>query len=123
MLKKGIALLGIVGLIGCASAETFRTSANTYPQVPQDQVRLFFDKADISEPYEVVGEIMMSGSSGWGSDCNDLIKKAQKKAGQMGANAILAHDCNDPSAGKRFAAALFGTQDNKARVQALRLNP
>jgi hypothetical protein len=105
----------------CASTEVFRSSTDTYPEVPQNSVLVFFDSADIEVPYKVIGEVMAEGSSGWGSDNNDLVKKAQKKAGKMGANGILVQPSEKASGTQRTMAALFGTNDNKQRVTPLRL--
>ena len=120
-MRSLIAVLAVLAL-GCASAEVFRSTTKTFPEVPQDEVLLFFSVEDIKVPYELVGQILMGGASGWGSDCNDLVKKAQKKAGQMGANAIVAQDCNDPSGASKVMSALFSTQDNKVTVTAYRLD-
>ena len=120
-MRSLIAVLAVLAL-GCASAETFKSSAKSYPEVPQDQVLLFFTAEEITVPYEVVGRIMMGGSSRWGTDCNDLVKKAQKKAGKMGANGIIAQDCDEASGAGAIAKGLFGGQDNKMRVTAVRLD-
>lgn len=104
----------------CATTETFRTTVETYPPVPQDSVLVFFEEADIKVPFTVIGEILAEGSSGWGADNNDLIKKAQKKAAQMGANAILVRPTDKATGSQRVMGALFGTNDNKQRVTALR---
>lgn len=118
--KLLVALLAMVPF-GCASTEVFRSSTDTYAPVPQNSVLVFFDPTDIKVPYKVIGEILAEGSSGWGSDNNDLVKKAQKKAGQMGANGILVQPAEKATGSQRAMAALFGTNDNKQRVTALRL--
>lgn len=115
-----VALLAMVPF-GCASTEVFRSSTDTYAEVPQNSVLVFFDSADIKVPYKVIGEILAEGSSGWGSDNNDLVKKAQKKAGKMGANGILVQPSEKSSGTQRVMGTLFGTNDNKQRVTALRL--
>ncbi len=120
-MRSLIVVLAVLAL-SCASAEVFRSTTKTFPEVPQDEVLLFFSEEEIKVPFEVVGKILMSGASGMGVDCNDLVKKAQKKAGQMGANAIVAQDCNAPSTGKKVVSAIFGTQDNKVSITAYRLD-
>ena len=106
---------------GCASAKSFRSSTELVPPVQPDAVLVFFDAADIRVPYKVLGEILVEGSSGWGTDQNDLVKKAQKEAGKMGANAMLVQPTEKSSGSERIMAALFGTNDNKRRVTALRV--
>lgn len=117
-----IAVLALLALSGCASVETFKTSRETYAPVKQNDVLVYFDKEAVP-PHEVIGELLAEGSSGWGVNQNDLVKKAQKKAGQMGANAILVSLGDRPSGSQRVLAALFGTNDNRARITALRLKP
>jgi hypothetical protein len=121
MSKKLLMVLLAMAPFGCASTEVFRSSTDTYPPVPQNSVLVFFDKADITVPYKIIGEVLAEGSSGWGSDNNDLVKKAQKKAGQMGANGILVQPSDKATGSQRVMASLFGTNDNKQRVTALRL--
>jgi hypothetical protein len=120
-MKRAFLLVPLV-LSGCASVETFKASPAQYAPVKQSEVLVYFDQEAIRYPYEVIGELLAEGSSGWGVDQNDLVKKAQKKAAQMGANAILVHEPEASSGSQRVMAALFGTNDNKRRVTALRLS-
>jgi hypothetical protein len=107
----------------CVTARVFPSSINTYPPVPTERVLVFFDDADITVPYEVLGEILLEGSSGVGQGQAALVKKGQQEAGKMGANAILVLVAEDASATSRVMAALFWTNDNNRRVRALRLTP
>jgi hypothetical protein len=117
-----VTLVVVVALtVGCASAKSFRSSTELFPPVRPEAVLVFFDAANIKVPYKVIGEILVEGSSGWGTDQNDLVKKAQKEAGKMGANAMLVQPAEKPSGSERTMAALLGTNDNKRRVTALRL--
>ena len=107
----------------CVTARVFPSSINTYPPVPVERVLVFFDDADITVPYEVLGEILLEGSSGLGQGQGALVKKGQQEAGKMGANAILVLVAEDVSTSSRVLAALFRTNDNNRRVRALRLTP
>ena len=119
-----IALVVLAALsTACVSSRVFPSSINTYPPVPPARVLVFFDDADITVPYEVLGEILVEGSSGWGRGQDDLVEKARQEAGQMGANAILVLPAEEVSGSSRVTAALFGTNDNSRRVRALRLEP
>jgi len=117
-----LVLLAALLTLSCASVETFRTTPETYRPVRQSDVLVFFDEAQLP-PHKVIGELLAEGSSGWGVDQNDLVKKAQKKAAQMGANAILVRPAERSTGSQRVMAALFGTKDNQRRVTALRLLP
>ena len=72
---------------------------------------------------DLLGEVLVEGSSGWGRGQDDLVEKGRQQAGQMGANAILVLPAEEVSGASRVTAALFGTNDNSRRVRALRLEP
>ena len=120
-LSKLCLILFVVALAGCASLKYFPATLDRYPPVEQDSVLVFFSTADIKVTYTVIGEILAEGSSGWGVNNNDLVKKAQKKAGEMGADAILVQPTTKATGSERVMGAVFGTSDNKQRVTALRL--
>lgn len=120
--KIVLTIIAAALMAGCATAKTFRSSTDFYPPVRSEAVFVFFEVEAIKVPYKALGEILLEGSSGWGTNQNDLIKKAQKEAGKIGANAILVHPAEKASGAERTMAALFGTNDNKRRVTALRLN-
>jgi len=117
-----LVLLAALLTLSCASVETFRTTSETYRPVRQSDVLVFFDEAQVP-PHKVIGELLAEGSSGWGVDQNDLVKKAQKKAAQMGANAILVRPIELATSSQRVMAVLFGTNDNRRHITALRLLP
>ena len=124
-MRRGVAVVVMFvtlgSSLGCVSVKSFRSSPDTYAPVPPSAVLVFFDAVDIKVPYKVIGEILAEGSSGWGSDQNDMVKKAQREAGKMGANGILVQPAEKTTGVERTMAAVFGTNDNKRRVTALRL--
>ena len=58
--------------------------------------------------YEEVAVLNSKGESGL-TDEAAMFKSMQKKAGELGANAIILDAVSEPSAGAKVASAVFGT--------------
>ena len=107
-----------VALAGCVSAHVFRTGRGvTYPPTRPDAILVFFSADDVKRPFEVIGEILAEGSSGWGVSDGTVVRKAQKKAASIGAHAIIVTREKGASAA---SAKLLGANDKKASAQAIR---
>jgi hypothetical protein len=105
----------------CVSAHSFRSgSGKVYAPTSPDSILIFYSEDDVKRPFETVGEISTEGSSAWGHGEGSLIKKARKKAAEMGAHAILVRPFDAPNNTKKVLAVLFGTNDNKQRMTAIR---
>lgn len=117
-----VSLVGLTGLlVGCVSAQTFRSgTGNVYPPTMRDSVLVFYSPEEVNRPYEVIGEITTAGSTGWGHNQGDLLKKARTKAADMGAHAILLRGFDKGSSGDHAMAVLFGSNDKSQRVTAIR---
>jgi len=112
------ASLAIMLLTACVSAKVFRTGTGTvYPPTRPDTVLVFFSAEDVKRPFEVIGEIMTEGSSGWGAKDSSLVSKAQQKAAEIGGHAVIITKEKGASA---TAGILLGANDKKQRVQAIR---
>ena len=118
---KKLYVIGVVCLSGCVSAQTFRSgTGQIYPPTKPDSVLVFYAAEDVKQPYEVIGEITAAGSSGWGKNEGDLIKKAREEAAKLGADAILVRPLDKGSGGDRAMAVLFGSNDKNQHVTAIR---
>ena len=105
-------------LTGCVSVKMFRTGAGTvYAPTRPEMVLVFFSAEDVKRPFEVIGEIMAEGSSGWGAKDSSLVSKAQAKAAEIGAHAIII---TKEKGASPAAGLLLGANDKKQRVQAIR---
>ena len=103
------------------SAQTFRSGSGAiYPPTNPESVLVFYAEEDVKRFYEVIGEITTAGSTGWGKGEGDLVKKACKKAAEMGASAILLRGYEKGSSGDHAMAVLFGSKDKSAHVTAIR---
>lgn len=107
---------------GCGSSNTtFRSGSGAiYAPTKSEEVLVFRSKEDVKRPYEVIGEITVAGSSGWGENEGDLIKKARKNAAKLGANAIIVGALDKGSTGDRVTSAIFGTEDKSQHATAIR---
>jgi hypothetical protein len=116
-----VALLALVWLTGCVSAQTFRSgTGKTYRPTRAEDVLVFYEVTDVKRSYEVIGEITTSGSSGMGKNEGDLVKKARQKAAEMGANAILVRPIDPGTGGEHVMAVLFGSNDKNQHMTAIR---
>jgi hypothetical protein len=71
--------------------------------------------------YSRIAIIEATGSGEW-TNQTDMLDAMRKKAGAIGANAILLPQINEPGAGAKVAAAIFGTgTQRKGNVVALRI--
>jgi hypothetical protein len=103
---------------GCVSARTTLLSSETYPAVPEEDVRVFLARDLMPASCERIAMIRMSADSDLTTE-NQMIRRARQRAGQIGANAILIDYIRNPSTGTQIAAVLFGTPDDrKGRVAA-----
>lgn len=116
-MKRAYLLLA-VALTGCVSAKVFPSgSGRLYRSTVPSSVLVFFAAEDVGRPYEVIGQIMTEGSSGWGRKDSDLVKRAVKEAASIGAHAIIVSKQKGSSG---LTAAIFGTADKVHEVQAIR---
>ncbi|HKI96719.1 MAG TPA: hypothetical protein VJ992_15625 [Gemmatimonadales bacterium] len=125
MRRIGVLGAAVVVLAACVSTNAVQLApgAQKYPAVPADSVQVFLAASDIHVPYEKLALINASGASGW-TDEEGMINAMRKKAGKLGANAIVLENIKEPSAGAKVAAALFGGQaERKGEVIAIRLHP
>mgnify|MGYP007107461156 FL=1 len=90
------------------------------PEVPPDSVRILVDESELDGlDFIRVAMIEASGASGWTSQ-SGMVKAMRKKAGKLGANAILMPTINEPGAGAKIAAGLFNTvAERKGNVIAI----
>lgn len=103
--------LCIYVLTGCMSSKAvlFNPSDVRYSPVEPKQVRILTSVAEL-DGYEYVHIAMISSSaSAEFTSKMEMIESIRKKAGEMGANAILLPDIHEPSDVAQIAGAVFGT--------------
>jgi hypothetical protein len=121
-MKRHWMISAVLLFAGCVSTNAVRLgSAQNYPRVPAEQVQVFLTEEDVKVPFEKVALINASAESGMTNEAK-MIKAMQKKAGALGANAIILGDIKEPSAGAKVAGAFLGTgAQRKGSVTAIRI--
>jgi len=84
-------------------------AAPKLPEVDPGTIRIITDESELEGlDFVRVAMIEATASSGW-TDQSKMIEAMRKKAGKVGANAILMPTINEAGAGAKVAGALFGT--------------
>jgi hypothetical protein len=116
-------VLGAV-LIACVHTQATYVDPTgpRYPLVPEDSVRILTAESELDTLEFVRIAIIEATGSGEYTSQTGMLKAMRKKAGAMGANAILLPQIQEPGAGAKVAAAIFGTgTQRKGNVVALRI--
>jgi hypothetical protein len=69
---------------------------------------LYTTPASVGGPYTEVALLNSTGASGWTTE-SGMMKSMRKKAADVGANGIIMGNIDEPGAGAKVAAAVFGT--------------
>jgi hypothetical protein len=114
----------LLALGGCVSthAEWLGTPPAVQPQrIPQAQVRVFQREEDVPQGYEKVAVIWVEGESSSVSN-RRLVDAARRKAGFLGANAIVLGRFHEPSTGARILAGVLDVPlQRKTEILAVRV--
>lgn len=120
-----IVLTACVAIVACVQtkATMINPSAKPFPAVSPDSVLILTTEKELDTlDYVRVAVIEASGSGEWTSQTG-MLEAMRKKAGALGANAILLPQIHEPGAGAKVAGAVFGTGTvRKGSVIALRVH-
>ena len=123
MRKIGLGLL-CVAFTGCITthATLVDPTATRYPRVSADSVRIFTDQSELDTlEFVRIAIIEASGSGEW-TNQSEMLQAMRTKAGELGGNGVLLPRIEEPSAGAKVAAAIFGTgTQRKGNVVAVRV--
>ena len=100
----------------CVTAKATMLSPTTHAPVPEQQVAVFLREDEVPEACERIALIHTSGDASM-TDETQMIAAARRRAGKVGANAVLLTNVRDPSTGTRVAAAVFGISANRKGQQ------
>lgn len=93
------------------------------PQVNADDVVLYRSADQVPGSYEEVAILHSEGEASWTNE-EGMYRSMRKKAGEMGANAIILDALSEPSAGAKIAGAFLGTgAERKGRAIAIYVHP
>jgi hypothetical protein len=114
----------LVTLTACVSTRhTFiNPSAERFAPVPEDSVWIITSEAELDTiSYVRVAIIEASGSGGFTSR-TEMLDAMRKRAGEIGANAILLPEIQEPNPGVQVAAAVLGVDTRRTgTVVAIRI--
>lgn len=123
-MRHPVAWICLSLITGCVTTQAamVNPSAQPFPAVRADSVLILTSLTELDTvEYERVAVIEASGSGEWTTQTG-MLEAMRKKAGKLGANAILLPNINEPGAGAKVAAAIFGTGTiRKGSVVALRI--
>jgi hypothetical protein len=124
-MKKTVAV-GFICLFFSACVSTNAVRLGTTPQrpsIPADQVAVYRTADQVPGKYEEIALLNSTGSSGWTTEAG-MFNSMKKKAGSLGANAIILDAVSEPSAGAKIAAAFLGTSaERKGKAIAIFIFP
>lgn len=94
-------------LSGCISTKAVKMSTTpNRPPLPPELVSIYRTAEQVPGEYEEIALITSRGDSLWTNE-NKMYEKMKKKAGQMGANAIILDAMSEPKDGTKIVAMLL----------------
>lgn len=117
-----VTIIALVVACVQTKATMVNPSAKPFPPVAPDSVLILTTEKELDTlNYVRVAIIEASGSGEWTSQ-TEMLEAMRRKAGALGANAILLPQIQEPGAGAKVAGAFLGTgTQRKGNVIALRI--
>ena len=112
-------------LSGCVTtnASMLGTASTQRPVVPPENVALYRNADQVPRRYEEVALLNSEGDSNFTNEAK-MFESMKKKAGEVGANAIILDALSEPSGGAKVAAAIFGVSaERKGKAVAIYVFP
>jgi hypothetical protein len=124
-MKTLAAFAAVIALVACVQtkATVLNPTAQPFAPVAPDSVLILIKETELDTlNYVRIAVIEATGSGEWTSQTG-MLEAMRKKAGALGANAILLPQINEPGAGAKVAGAVFGTgTQRKGNVVAIRIH-
>ncbi len=114
-------LAALVLLAGCVQAQATLLDGTTYPPVNEDNVVIYLHEDDIPGEWKPIAIIHAQGEAQWTRE-SQMLRKARKRAGELGANGLMVEDIDEPSAVAQVAGEWLGTgSTRRGRLIAIRV--
>lgn len=115
-------LLAALAVSACVTTHAIQLAApGRYPPVDAMHVQVFLNESDVKVPFEKIALIEAEGDYNM-VDNPKMVDAMKKKAGKLGANAIILGEFKEPSTAGKVAQALVGVGgERKGQVVAIRL--
>jgi hypothetical protein len=119
----GVAAL-VVALTACVTTNATRIGGGpTRPKVDPESVVLYRTAEQVPGRYEEVAILHSEGEVRWTNE-EGMYNSMRKKAGELGANAVILEGVEEPSAGAKVAGAFLGTgAERKGKAIAIYVFP
>ena len=101
-------ILAALGVVACTqtNAALMDNSIHLARTCP-DAVKIYSTPANVGAEYVEVALLNSAGNTGFTTE-SGMMKSMRKKAADVGANGIIMGNINEPGAGAKVAAAIFG---------------
>lgn len=112
-------------LVGCVTtnATVLGTATEMRPAIPPERVAIYRLANQVPGSYEEIALLNSSGDSGFTNEAQ-MFESMRKKAGELGANAVILDAVSEPGAGAKVAAAIFGVSaQRKGKAVAIYVFP
>lgn len=122
---RGVAVAALALVLGaCVSTNAVKLGVGPVrPPVAESAVAVYRTANQVPGRYEEVALLNSSGESSWTNE-EKMLNSMRKKAGQMGANAIILDAISEPGAGAKVAAAVLGVgTERKGKAIAIYVLP
>ena len=115
-------LLAAVLLGGCVSVQATRIGTPVqYPAVPREHVLVYRTEDEVTLPFERIALLFVEGDADVTNE-RQMIDAARKKAGRLGANAVVLGEFRDPRMSTRIVGAIFNVPvQRRTQLLAIRL--
>ena len=114
-------LAALVLLAGCVQTQATLLDGTTYPPVNEDNVVIYLHEDDIPAEWKPIAIIHAQGEAQWTRE-SQMLRKARKRAGELGANGLMVENIDEPSAVAQVAGEWLGTgSTRRGRLIAIRV--
>jgi hypothetical protein len=120
-----LAAVGVAALVvACVQTNAVRLgNAPAREPVPEEQVVVYRTAAQVPGKYEEIALLNSTGEASWTNE-EKMFNSMRKKAGELGANAIILDAISEPGAGAKVAGAILGTGvERKGKAIAIYVFP
>ena len=108
-----------LSLAACVHTNATRLGTSTArPSVPEAQVAVYRTADKVPGKYEEIALLNSTGESMWTNE-EKMFNSMRKKAGELGANAVILDAISEPSAGAKVASAVFGVGGAQRKGKAI----
>lgn len=117
-----LALPALLFLGGCVSVQATRIGTPTqYAPVPREQVLVFRSEDEVDRPFERIAVLWVEADADV-VDQRQMVDAARKKAGRLGANAVVLGEFQDPKLGTRILGHVLDVPvERRAQLLAIRV--